>query len=216
MRILLADDHPLVREGIKPLLLKLDAQAEIIEAMDYPSTFTAARNAGDLDLALLDLYMPGMSGHEGIKRFRATFPSVPLVILSACEQAEDIHALIAAGASGYIVKTSPGEIILNALRLVLCGGVYIPPKALDEGVDRRTRAPEPSGLTPRQLQVLKELARGKSNRQIAAALGLTEGTVKVYLVGIFRLLRVSSRTEAILAAQRLGLSPPGADASAQV
>lgn len=210
MRILLADDHPLFREGIKPLLLKLDAHIEIVEAKDYPSAFEVAQRAGELDLALMDLYMPGMKEREGIVRFRAAFPDVPVIILSASEQPEDIQHLLDIGALGYITKSSPSEVILHALRLVLAGGVYLPPSLLGgkpppEMEDEVAR--QKAALTLRQQEVLRELALGKSNRQIAEALRVTEGTVKIHLATIFRLLNVNNRTEAVLVAQKMRLSP---------
>lgn len=210
MRILLADDHPLFREGIKPLLQKLDAHVEIIEAKDYPSAFEAARQAAELDLALIDLYMPGIDAREGIARFRAAFPDVPLIILSASERPDDIQQLLAMGALGYITKSLPSDIILYALRLVLAGGVYLPPSLLG-GKSLAERDTGSSGqkvnLTQRQREVLRELAQGKSNRQIAEALRVTEGTVKIHLATIFRLLNVSNRTEAVVVAQQMRLSP---------
>lgn len=213
MKILLADDHPLFREGIKPLLHKLDAQVEIIEAKDYPSAFEAAHRTDDLDLALMDLYMPGMAGMDGIARFRAAFPGVPVIILSASEQPDDIQHLLSAGALGYITKASPSEVILGALRLVLAGGVYLPPTLLDNREPPEAQAEiakQKASLTVRQLEVLRELAQGKSNRQIGEALNVTEGTVKIHLASIFRLLNVANRSEALLLAQkmRLDVKPP--------
>lgn len=207
MRILLADDHPLFREGIKPLLRKLDAQVEIIEAKDYPSAFEAAGAAGELDLALIDLFMPGADG-GGVARFRAAFPDVPVIVLSASEQPDDIQHLLAVGALGYITKSSPCEVILSALRLVLAGGVYLPPSLLGhrDGADGASGIfRQKATLTVRQLEVLRELVLGKSNRQIAESLQVTEGTVKIHLATIFRLLGVANRTEAVLVAQRMGL-----------
>ncbi len=208
MKVLLADDHPLFREGVKPVLHKLDPQLQILEAIDYPSAFASMHQAGEVDLALIDLYMPGMSGVEGVIRFRAAFPGIPLVVLSASEQAEDIHRLLAAGALGYITKASPSEVILGALRLVLAGGVYIPPSLLDHqhnGIAERDPL-RPAPLTTRQVEVLRELAKGQSNKQIAKALEVTEGTVKIHLAAIFRILKVNNRTEAVLVAQKMGLN----------
>ncbi len=208
MKILLADDHPLFREGVKPVLLKLDGETEVIEAKDYPSAFAAAHGNRDLDLALLDLYMPGMRGEDGVSRFRAAFPEVPVVVLSASEQPEDIQRLMAVGALGYITKSSPSEVILGALRLVLSGGVYLPPSLLrpsEPGDPDRERPSRSPALTLRQIEVLRELVRGKSNRQIAESLSVTEGTVKIHMAGIFRILKVANRTEAVLIAQKMGL-----------
>ena len=207
MRILLADDHPLFREGVKPVLEKLDPEAEILEAVDFPSAFEVMRQAGEVDLALMDLYMPGMVGVEGIARFRVTFPAVPLVVLSASEQASDIKHLLAAGALGYITKSSPSETILSALRRVLAGGVYIPPN-LPEGTGAAPLSSRYPALSYRQLQVLQELAKGQSNKQIGQALRVTEGTVKLHMAAIFRILKVSNRTEAVLVAQKMGLGMP--------
>ncbi len=210
MKVLLADDHPLFREGVKPVLYRLEPQLSLIEAVDYPTAFAAMHEIGEVDLALIDLYMPGMSGIEGVTRFRLAFPGTPLVVVSASEQVEDIHRLLAAGALGYITKASSSEVILNALRLVLAGGIYIPPGLLEHtGHYAFELDPsQPPPLTMRQMEVLRELIKGQSNKQIATALQVTEGTVKIHLAAVFRILRVNNRTEAVLIAQRLGLLDP--------
>lgn len=209
MRILFADDHPLFREGVKPVLEKLAPEVEIIEAKDYPAAFEAARQHGDLDLALLDLYMPGMPGLDGIVRFRASFPKIPLAVLSASDERENIQRLLASGALGYISKASPSDVILSALRLILAGGVYIPPSLLNDPSEEANRLMAEAGkqesLTRRQVEVLRELAKGLNNKQIAHNLNVTEGTVKIHLATIFRVLNVNSRTEALLLAQKMGL-----------
>lgn len=209
MKILLADDHPLFREGVKPVLEKLDPDAEVIEAVDFPSAFEAMRCNGEVDLVLMDLYMPGMPGIDGVIRFRAMFPDTPLVVLSASEQLEDMQKSLAAGALGYISKSSPSDIILGALRQVLAGVVYTPPGLLDNDDPSRAAASAPSkrhpALSGRHIQVLRQLARGASNRQIGEALDVTEGTIKLHVAAIFRILKVNNRTEAVLVAQKMGL-----------
>lgn len=212
MRILLADDHPLFREGLRPVLMKLDTQVELLEAADYPSAFASMHQGrelpGGMDMALLDLYMPGMDGVEGIMRFRVTFPDIPVVVLSASEQPADIQTLLTAGAMGYLTKASSSEVILGALRLVLGGGIYVPSCLLLERGNHYGTLPEPlrnSSLTARQIDVLRELAKGLSNKQIARSLDVTEGTVKIHLAAIFRNLKVNNRTEAVLMAQKMGL-----------
>lgn len=210
MRILLADDHPLFREGVKPILQKLDARVQILEAVDFPSAFKAAARAGDLDLVLLDLNMPGMSGLEGITRFRATFPAMPLVVLSAAEDLFDIQRVLAAGALGYLTKSTSSDGILEALLQVLAGNLYVPPKLLKSGLPvpyPRFGSPYPE-FSERQLQVLSKLAQGHTNRQIGEMLEVTEGTVKLHMTAIFRILRVNNRTEALLVIQKLGLRLP--------
>lgn len=209
MKILLADDHPLFREGVKPVLEKLDPDAEVIEAVDFPSAFEAMRCNGEVDLVLMDLYMPGMPGIDGVIRFRAMFPDTPLVVLSASEQLEDMQKSLAAGALGYISKSSPSDIILGALRQVLAGVIYTPPGLLDNDDPSRAAASAPSkrhpALSGRHIQVLRHLARGASNRQIGEALDVTEGTIKLHVAAIFRILKVNNRTEAVLVAQKMGL-----------
>lgn len=212
MRILFADDHPLFREGVKPVLRKLAERVEIIEAKDYPTAFAQATRHADLDLALLDLYMPGMAGIDGVSRFRVTFPKIPVVVLSAAEEHEDIQQLLANGALGYIGKSSSSDVIQTALQLVLAGGVYVPPSVLmQRGQEEMLTLHLDSGrhahLTRRQVSVLRELAKGHSNKQIAGNLLVTEGTVKIHLTTIFRLLNVANRTEAVLLAQKMGFGP---------
>lgn len=211
MRVLLADDHPLFRAGLRPVLDKLAPRVELAEATDYPSAFDRAHHLrqlpGGLDLALLDLYMPGMQGTDGIMRFRAAYPDIPVVVVSASEEPDDMRQLLAAGALGYLTKAASSEMILNALRLVLAGGVYVPPGLLPAAPAPASPAlPGRAGsLTARQVEVLQQLAKGLSNKQIATALAVTEGTVKIHLASVFRILRVQNRTEAVLVAQQMGL-----------
>jgi DNA-binding NarL/FixJ family response regulator len=210
MKILLADDHPLFREGVKQVLSRLGEQATIVDAQDYPSLFVQARINPDLDLALIDLNMPGLPGHQGIREFRHRFPDVPLVILSASESLQDIEQSLNAGALGYVLKSSPSSVILHALQRVLSGGLYLPDPISESGPGVRLRpassAPRPEvALTTRQMEVLRGLLRGLSNKSIARRLSLTEGTVKIHVAAIFRALDVNNRTEAVIAARQFGL-----------
>ena len=157
--------------------------------------------------------MPGMTGVDGIGRFRVSFPHIPVVVLSAAEEHEHIERLLANGALGFISKASPSEVILGALNLVLAGGVYVPPSLLSRAAEGRNSTIElgtgnQETLTRRQVDVLRELAKGQNNKQIAKSLSVTEGTVKIHLASIFRILNVSSRTEALLLAQKMGLGQP--------
>ncbi len=209
MKILLADDHPMVRDGMKSLLRKLDDHVSIYEAQDYNDAFRIAGTHADLDLVLLDLYMPGMPGLDGIRMFRERHPGMVMVVMSAADEPEDIQRIMALGALGYILKSSTSQLILSALQLVLAGGVYMPTQNLVERKSGATARIDPNqklaALTQRQLSVLKELVSGKSNHQIAEKLQVTEGTVKIHLTSIFRILKVNNRTEALLAAQRMGI-----------
>ena len=211
MKILLADDHPLFREGVKHVLMLLGDEVSIVDAHDYPSLFAEAAAHPDLDLVLADLYMPGMGGHEGIAEFRNQFPDTPLVIMTASESRADARRALASGALGYVLKSSPSQEMLDALIRVLDGGIYVPP--LLEG-DEQPEAPlslmplssQGIRLTHRQLEVLEQLLQGKPNKIIARELDLSEGTVKIHVAAIFKALGVTNRTEAAVAAQRFDLN----------
>jgi DNA-binding NarL/FixJ family response regulator len=159
--------------------------------------------------------MPGMESGSGVAQLRKLAPAVPLVILSAYERPSDARAALAVGAAGYIQKSSPKQVIMRALQLVLSGGSYFPPELLS-GVERGQPPPLPPGLKPeeesgeldaaltkRQRDVLDLMGEGRSNREIATALGLAEGTVKVHVAAVLKALNVSNRTQAVLAAGRL-------------
>lgn len=126
MKTLLADDHPLMREGVRQVLAQLESSVEIIDAHDYPSLFAQTALHADLDLALVDLNMPGLVGMQGITQFRQLFPDIPLVVLSASESPHDIRNALEAGALGYIPKAASTLAMLDALRRVLAGDIYVP------------------------------------------------------------------------------------------
>lgn len=204
MRILLADDHPLFREAVRQMLRNLDEVAEVFEARDYPGLFELARANRDADLALIDLYMPGAGDGLGVATFRGAFPDIPVVVLSAAEACGEVRRALDEGAAGFIPKSFPPELMLSAMRVVLAGGMFLPPQLLD-GVDE-PRPPAPArlaDLTPRQADVLRLILRGLPNKSIARELGLAEGTVKVHLAAVFKALGAANRTEAVVAAQRL-------------
>jgi DNA-binding NarL/FixJ family response regulator len=203
MNILLADDHPLFREGVKAVLLKLAPLVNLIEANDYPSAFIAIQRH-HIDLALLDLYMPGMASIDGITRLRAAFPEIPVVVLSATEKIEEVKQLLAVGVLGFITKSSPSSVILEALQQILGGGIYVPPNMIPNSEMQPIHIHQ-RALSKRQFQVLRELAKGYSNRQIGERLDVSEGTVKIHIAAIFRLLKVNNRTELVLVSQKMGL-----------
>lgn len=208
MKILVCDDHPIFREGLCEALAELDA--EFVEASDSDAALRSVAADADIELVLLDLSMPGVDGWTAFRALRQRHPAVPVVIVSASEDPDDIRRALDGGASGFIPKSSPIQVLRSALRLVLAGGVYVPTAALAERTSpdaqppsrRRERAP---ALTPRQVDVLKLLARGLTNREIAAVLGIAESTVKTHLRTLFEVLDVSNRTEATLVMRELGI-----------
>ncbi|MFQ5984850.1 MAG: response regulator [Alphaproteobacteria bacterium] len=219
MKILIADDHALYRQGLRLALAEIDARAEIVEAADADSTLARARDDGPFDLVLLDLAMPGMNGFEGLSALRQALPAVPIVILSASESRDDVRRAIECGARGYVLKSSNPEVLRHALPLVLAGEVYLPPvlagpepafAAKEQAVGRSAAPADPiAKLTPREREVLDGLVKGRSNKEIAQELALDEGTVKVHLKAVLRKLEVSNRTQAAVVAVRSGLMTAG-------
>ena len=203
MHILLIDDHPLFRSGIGAILSELDDAVQTTEVSSCEEAFGVVTADSQFALILLDLNLPGMDGMTGLSKLRDAAPATPIVVLSASENTAKIKQAINAGAKGYIPKSAGREIILSALRLVLSGGVYLPVNIMEVPVSAGTSDEQP--LTPRQRDVLRWLARGKSNKEIAILLGMAENTVRVHVAAILKYLGVKNRTEAGYAASRRGL-----------
>jgi DNA-binding NarL/FixJ family response regulator len=204
LRILLADDHEMVRLAMRHALAPLAHDIEWLEGSNAADVQRLVQD--DPDLALLDLHMPGSDGVPWISGLRASCPAVPLIVVSAEESPATVRALIDCGVAGFIPKSDSAAVVLQAVRLVLSGGTYAPLRFLagsGAASTGSTANDSPGhGLTARQLEVLALLAQGRPNKSIARELGLSEGTVKVHLLAIFRALGVRNRTEAVVAAQK--------------
>ncbi len=207
MKILVIDDHPLVVDALAQLLPQIDPAMEVRAAMDPREAITVLDNEPDVSLVLLDLALPGARGLDFLGDLKLDYPGVPVVVLSATHDRATIMAALGAGAHGFIPKTADGAMLLDAVRRVLEGGVSpVPgdaPMPDGDGVHMQPRA---LGLTARQTDVLKLLVQGKPNKLICRDLRLSEGTVKVHVSAILKALHVHSRTEAIAALARRGIS----------
>ena len=209
MKILVVEDHALVREGLLVTMKTLQRGVETIGVGDAAAAIKVLED-DDIDLMMLDLMLPGTRGQTFLPVVRRRFPTVPVIILSALDDAETIASVIKAGASGFISKGFSSEELLAAVRRVLAGEVFVPPQqqeAVNRSISTTTRtAPgvvgQRFGLTPAQERVLDHLAEGNTNRQIADMLGLTEGTVKIHVSAIIKALKVTNRAEAALVASR--------------
>jgi DNA-binding NarL/FixJ family response regulator len=210
VHLLLIDDHALFREGLKFLLRGLEADLAIDEAGSVDAA--AARRETAYDLVLLDLNLPGVGHLEALASIREAFPQAPVVVLSGEDDPRMIRATIEHGAMGFVPKSSTPEILIQALRLILARGVYLPVSALasDDGPATVATAPgDPEALmrtlSPRQIEVLRCVIRGQPNKLIARTLDLSESTVKAHLSAVLRTLGARNRTEAVYAAAKLGL-----------
>ncbi len=210
MKILLADDHTLFREGMRHVLARLQDDVLVVEAGDCAEALSQAAAHNDIALVLLDLHMPGKGGFAALDNLVQHYPALPIVVLSASENRADMQRALDHGAMGFIQKSATAPVMLNALRLVLSGGVYVPPALVQAGDGRSAESVDDTlGLTPRQLEVLARVIEGAPNKIIAAELGLSEATVKAHVTATFKALKVTNRTQAVHAVERLGLRLPG-------
>ena len=208
MRVLLIDDHPLFREGLKGLLLGLEPSVRVEQASSIAAAGSLQGQA--FDLVLMDLNMPGSQGMEALSRAKALFEAAAVVVVSGDESPETIQNSIQHGAAGYVPKTTDPSVTIQALRLVLAQGTYLPPEAFRQpGTPAPAAAAStpnwPKELSPRQLAVLRCLLQGKPNKVIAREIGIAEGTVKAHLWAVYQLLGVSNRAQAMYRAHELEL-----------
>lgn len=207
MKVLIVDDHALFREGLCYVINELDEEVTLFEASDFDQAMRHVAAHPDLDLVLLDLGIPGKDGFTALDTLSKQYPALPVVIISASNQADDIQRALNGGAMGYIPKDTSSKVLLNALKLVFSGGIYVPPDLTRQNRQGQTaRDDSKPSLTPRQMEVLALLATGRSNKVIAAMIHVTEATVKMHVTSILKILEVSNRTQAAIAAEKLGLS----------
>lgn len=205
-RLVIADDHPLFRGALHTAVSGEFAGAEISEAGSFDEAIALLERGADVDLVLLDLKMPGVRGFSGLMYLRAQYPAVPVVIVSANEDAAVIRRCMEFGASGFIPKTLGIDEMRAAISTVLAGGVWTPPDIdLKGGADVATTelVARLATLTPQQVRVLMMLSEGMLNKQIAFELNLSEATVKAHVSAILQKLNVESRTQAVIAASKI-------------
>jgi len=205
VKLLVADDHDLIRDMFVQVAQELAPDIEIYHAGTLPEALEVARKNAELNLVLLDLRMPGMNGLSGLRIMREVRPDVPVVIISGDSDPETARMALQAGAAGFIPKTMRSAAMLNAVRLVLSGGRYIPEQVIqDAETSPRDILPGFEALTSRELDVLRELIRGQSNKEIGRELQLSEVTVGLRLRSVYRKIGVKSRAQAIRLALRQG------------
>lgn len=200
IRVLIADDHFVVRAGLGTVINAEPDMTVVAEAVNGKQAFEMYRTSRP-DVVLMDLRMPEMNGVEAIAAIRKEFPDSRIIVLTTYDGDEDIYRALQAGARAYILKDMVGDELLDAIRAVHAGQRRIPPAVAARLAERMPR----SELTPRELEVLRLIVKGKSNKEIAAALFVTEGTVKIHVNNLLSKLGVSDRTQAVTAALQRGI-----------
>ena len=224
MKILVVDDHALIREALHGVLKKLTRDAVILEASSGAQTMEALATNPDISLVLLDLSLPDRDGFSMLAELREHNPALSVVVLSAVQDRASVLKALDLGAMGYIPKSARNEVMLSALQLVFAGGIYIPPEILarehlshiasrSAGEGRAMVSPADLGLTDRQLDVLALMMQGKNNKSICRMLNLAEPTVKNHVTAILKALKVTNRTEAVIAVNELGWKLPATQQS---
>lgn len=218
-KLLICDDHPPIRAAVTYIAKELNKDIEVIEAGSAAEALTLLERHPDIELILLDLHMPGGSGLDLLSELKLRFASLPVVVLSSDESRATVIDALERGATGYICKSSPTDLLAKFLEHALEGHIALPTtilngqKAQPAGdavpAAAATQGAAGTGLSPRQTDVLSCLLRGMSNKQIGRELDLAEGTVKSHIFAIFRALDVSSRAQAVIEASRRGLAVGG-------
>lgn len=202
MKILIVDDHALFREGLCYVLADLAEEIKTIQASNYHEAVQLLELEPDIDLILLDLSMPGENGFTLLDFCRTQYPTISVVVLSATKQQSDLVHAIKAGAMGFIPKDSTSKIMLDALRSIMQGDIYFP-ASIGHQLNTENQGISDS-ITPRQKEVIIKMMAGLSNKKIALEMNISEATIKMHVTAIFKHLGVNNRTEATIAAQKLG------------
>lgn len=215
MDILIIDDHALFRDGLSVLLHQLEPNAKVNEVGSGATAMAQLHGGGiEYDIVLLDYHLPDQDGMSILADIKMEYPELPVILLSAEEDPALVMRALQEGASGFITKSSSAKVMLSAIKLVLSGGVYVPPLMV---ANKAAAAPKPTAqaaperpvtsvkLTERQQDVLVEMGRGLANKEIARALDMSPSTVKVHVAAILKELDVKNRTQAVATARTLGL-----------
>jgi len=215
MKVLLVDDHALIRDALRGVLKELASDAIVLEAADGRQAMRLVEAHSDLHLILLDLNLPDRDGFEVLADLRQRYATISLVVLSALHDRQTVVKALDLGALGFIPKSASRDVMVNALRLIFAGGIYIPPEALGRPPSKERHSgaglgvsPADLGFTERQMEVLALMMQGRSNKAISRTLKVAEPTVKHHVTAILKALKVENRTEAVIAVGSLGWELP--------
>jgi len=205
-RVLVAEDHPLYREALRAVLPQAFPGADIDEACAADEALACATSGVAYDLVLLDLNLPGATGVSCLRRVRALLPRTPIAVVSAVDDPNIMGEVVMAGAMAYVPKSAPRQVLVDAIKVILAGGTYLPAEAIAalreaQAAPQAASEASPDGLTQRQRRVLTLLAEGRSNKHIARELGISEVTVKAHVSSILRKLGLNNRVQAAIEAR---------------
>lgn len=219
MKILVVDDHALVREGLRQVLKGLGTDVDVLEAGSCSRAFELAAQHTDLELVLLDYHLPDMNGLDALDVFARQHPALPIIMLSGSVNPRVMRQVLNKGAAAFLTKSGMSDELLSVTRLVLAGDVYVPPElmaAADTSANETQADPPTPQFTPRQAEVLRLLLDGYANKEIGRMLNLSDETVKNHVTAILRGFGVTTRTQAVLAANRHGYTRADAPAAMSV
>ena len=210
MKFLVVEDHALTREGLRLALGAFGNDVTVLDAASVDAALAAINRHPDIDLVLLDVSLSDADGFSLLQALKREQCTVPVIVISGTDERDVVLKALDLGALGFVPKSASVDVLLQAIRLVLAGGTYIPQQALAMPRRRQTEAAHPGraidGLTSRQRQILALMAQGKPNKLIADELGISEATVKSHVTEILRALGVTNRTQAVIAAGDVGIA----------
>ena len=226
MKILIADDHELFLKGLEFILKENLSNPQLVTAQSYTDIFAILEQQQDFDLIITDLAMPGAAWLPALNKIHTLIPETPVIIISAVFDKEILQQTLDIGVAGYIPKTASNNLIISAINLVLAGGMYIPHellystkintpenkqpeyyaplKTLEKFAENNKETPQ-KGLTERQIDIVKCIAEGLSNKQIAYQMSVSEATVKLHINALLRAMGATNRTQAVIKAQKMGV-----------
>ncbi len=206
MKVLITDEQSLFRDGLSLRLKQINQDINILQSSDLIEMQKLLSKEPDIDILILDIDIPNAT--DIINKLKTISSQTKIVAISTSEDTRNIRKILSNGVKGYIPKKSDSNILSGALKLILDGGTYIPLAMLENNTEYNKNIPQPQlkkNLTNRQSQVLDLIAQGKSNKQIAYEMGVSEATVKLHINALLRSLKVNNRTQAVITAQKLGL-----------
>jgi DNA-binding NarL/FixJ family response regulator len=215
MKVLIVDDHALIRDALHAVLKELKREAVIFEASNGRQAVHIVEEHPDISLILLDINLPDRDGFSVLRELRDRYATIAIIIISSSIDQDAVKRAFKLGALGFITKATAREVMLNAIELVFSGGIYIPSEILEETTSPQltnelatSDSPKSLGLTDRQIEVLALLMKGKSNKIIARTLKMAVPTVKNHITVVLKALNVTSRTEAVIKAGKMGWELP--------